>query len=87
MGKEVWWLKYFFGYNMQFKEMKYRCLAFGFFEDDIQVVTTSDCASCVLPRCLEYLHALTVVGVCVNYNDSHIIMHFVCFSQSTTYSY
>ena len=54
---------------VQFKElekMKYRCIAFGFFEDDVQVVTTTDCSSCISPRCIEYIRAITVVGM---YND------------------
>ena len=42
--------------------MSYRRLAFGICEDDIQVVTTSDCSSCVFLQCLEYIHALTVAG-------------------------
>ena len=42
--------------------MIYRCLAFGIFEDDVQVVTTSDCSSCVSLQCLECIHALTVAG-------------------------
>ena len=51
---------------MQFaklEEMHYRCLAFVFFEDNVQVVSTSDCSSYVTPRYLEYLHALAVVGM------------------------
>ena len=47
----------------QLERMKYRCLAFGFFQDDVQVVTTKDCAGCPSEECIEYIHALTIYGI------------------------
>ena len=36
----------------------------GFFEDDMQAVHTTDCASCITPGVMEYIRALTVAGNC-----------------------
>ena len=50
---------------IQFKQLellKYRCLAFGFLEGDVQVVTTKDCVGCATEECIEYIHALTIYG-------------------------
>ena len=73
--------------SIQFEKLEklnYRCLAFGFFEDDVQVVTTSDCSSCVSARCLEYLHALTVVGTSTHIVHESCSLNLLCPSQPTT---
>lgn len=56
------WKKCFSIQFTKLEGLKYRCLAFGFCVNDVQVVTTSDCTSCASARCLEYLHALTAIG-------------------------
>ena len=49
----------------QFEEMEslgYRCVALGFFEEDVQAASTTDCACCVTPATVQYIRALTIAG-------------------------
>ena len=54
---------------LHFKELEkmgYQGIVLGFFEDDVQTVSTTDCASCLTYAVVEYIHALTLAGVVLN---------------------
>ena len=44
------------------EQLGYRAMAFGFFEDDAQAASTSDCTTVLQPKFIEYIHSVTVVG-------------------------
>ena len=41
----------------------YKGIAFGFFEDNVEAVYTTDCACCVTPRVVEYIRAVSIAGI------------------------
>ena len=46
----------------QLQQLGYRAVAYGFFEEDVQVAHTDDCACCAAPGVFQYIHAVTVAG-------------------------
>lgn len=47
---------------MKLEGLGYRAVAFGFFEDDVQMVHTEDCARCFTPKIVEYIRAVITSG-------------------------
>ena len=57
------------------EELGYAAFAFGFYQDDLQFVSTSNATSCCSPPLIEYLHAVVIAGklgvVCIRTDTKH----------------
>ncbi len=47
---------------MKLEQLGYFGFAFGFFEDDVQFVSSSNASCCSSPALIEYLHAVIIAG-------------------------
>lgn len=70
--------------NILFKKLEtigYKGLAFGYFQDDVQVVYTENCAACVTTKVIEYIRAVIIAALLVSHipvicntkNDYHYL--------------
>ena len=56
----------YFLYLLQFDDLErlgYRCLALGFFEEDVQAASSTDCECCLTSSTVQYMRALTIAGL------------------------
>ncbi len=44
------------------EHLGYKCIALGFFEEDVQAAFTTDCECVVNATTVQYIRALTIVG-------------------------
>ena len=57
---------YWLLYHMQFCDLEvlgYKGIALGFFEDDVQVVTTADSSHCVTHKVIDYIRSLIIASM------------------------
>ena len=52
---------YYFAVDLE--RLGYKVIALGFFEEDVQAAFTTDCECVVNPTTVQYIRALTVVGM------------------------
>ena len=44
------------------EELGYKAAALGFFVDDVQAAYTTNCACCITPSVVDYIHAISMEG-------------------------
>ena len=60
------------------QQLGYRAVAYGFFEEDVQVAHTDECGCCAAPGVVQYniIHAVTVAGkviMSIGYDARHLV--------------